>query len=58
MDRYKLRELIARSPDARLRDLVAELLREDIVALDIRPGSKLNVNQIASTLGVSRTPVA
>ena len=58
MDRYKLRGLIARSPDARLRDLVAELLREDIIALDIRPGSKLNVNQIASTLGVSRTPVA
>lgn len=58
MDRYKLREKIERSPDARLRDLVAELLREDIVALRIRPGSKLNVNQIASTLGVSRTPVA
>lgn len=58
MDRYKLRELIRRSPDARLRDLVAELLRDDIVALRIRPGSKLNVNQIASTLGVSRTPVA
>ena len=57
MDRYKLREQIERCPDARLRDLVAELLRDDIVALRIRPGSKLNVNQIASTLGVSRTPV-
>ena len=57
MDRYKLREEIARNPDARLRDLVAELLRDDIVALRIRPGSKLNVNQIASALGVSRTPV-
>ncbi|MBQ6465780.1 MAG: GntR family transcriptional regulator [Oscillospiraceae bacterium] len=58
MDQYKLRELIRRSPDAKLRDLVAELLYDDIVALRIRPGSKLNVNQIASTLGVSRTPVA
>ena len=58
MDRYKLRQEIERHPDARLRDLVAELLREDIIALRIRPGSKLNVNQIASTLGVSRTPVA
>ena len=58
MDQYKLRELIDRNPDARLRDLVAELLREDIIALRIRPGSRLNVNQIATTLGVSRTPVA
>ena len=58
MDQYKLRRLIEQNPDARLRDLVADLLREDIVSLRIRPGSKLNVNQIASTLGVSRTPVA
>ena len=57
MDRYKLREKIDAQPDAKLRDLVAELLRDDIVALRIRPGSKLNVNQIASALGVSRTPV-
>ena len=58
MDRYKLLSLIGHSPDAKLRDLVAALLREDIIALRIRPGSKLNVNQIASTLGISRTPVA
>ncbi len=58
MDRYKLQSLIEQSPDAKLRDLVAALLREDIIALRIRPGSKLNVNQIASTLGISRTPVA
>ena len=58
MDRYKLLSLIGQSPDAKLRDLVAALLREDIIALRIRPGSKLNVNQLASTLGISRTPVA
>jgi len=58
MDQYKLRESISRNPDARLRDLVADLLYEDIVALRIRPGTKLNVNQLAASLGISRTPVA
>lgn len=58
MDQYKLRESISRNPDARLRDLVAELLYQDIVALRIRPGTRLNVNHLASTLGISRTPVA
>lgn len=58
MDQYSLRASISRNPDARLRDLVAELLYQDIVALRIRPGTKLNVNQLAATLGISRTPVA
>ena len=34
------------------------LLYEDIVNLRIAPGSRLNVNQLAAALGVSRTPVA
>jgi DNA-binding GntR family transcriptional regulator len=46
------------SPDAKLRDLVMKLLYDEIVALRIAPGTKLNVNQIASSLGISRTPVA
>ena len=58
MDAYKLREYIAAEPEARLHDLVARLLYDEIVSLRIAPGSKLNVNQIASSLGVSRTPVA
>lgn len=58
MDQYKLRESINRNPDAKLRDLVADMLYDEIVALRIRPGAKLNVNQLAASLGVSRTPVA
>ena len=58
MDQYKLREYIAAEPEAKLRDLVARLLHDEIVALRIAPGSRLNVNQIASSLGISRTPVA
>ena len=58
MDAYQLKAAIARSPDARLKDLVRELLYDEIINLRFAPGSKLNVNQIASALGISRTPVA
>lgn len=57
MDQYKLREIIETNPDGKLRDLVADLLYDDIISLRIAPGTKLNVNQIAASLGVSRTPV-
>ena len=58
MDQYRLREYMAAEPEAKLRDLVARLLHDEIVALHIAPGSRLNVNQIAASLGISRTPVA
>ena len=58
MDRYTLKQYMDASPDAKLRDLVMKLLYDEIVGLRIAPGSKLNVNQIASSLGISRTPVA
>ncbi|MBR1457492.1 MAG: GntR family transcriptional regulator [Oscillospiraceae bacterium] len=58
MDKYKLKEYMDASPDAKLRDLVMKLLYDEIVSLRIAPGSKLNVNQIAASLGISRTPVA
>ena len=58
MDQYKLKEYMKADPDAKLRDLVSKLIYDEIVALRIAPGTKLNVNQIASSLGISRTPVA
>ena len=58
MDQYQLKECIAANPDAKLKDIVTELLYNEIVELRIAPGTKLNVNQIASNLGISRTPVA
>ena len=58
MDKYKLQMYMQESPDAKLRDLVMKLLYDEIVSLRIAPGSKLNVNQIAASLGISRTPVA
>ena len=58
MDRVTLRKHMEENPDAKLRDLVMKLLYDEIVSLRIAPGTKLNVNQMASNLGVSRTPVA
>ena len=57
MDRFQLKKLMQTHPDAKLKDLVQQLLYEDIVNLRLAPGSKLNVNQLAATLGISRTPV-
>ena len=53
-----MKKYMDKNPDAKLRDLVMELLYDEIVALRLVPGSKLNVNQLASSLGISRTPVA
>ena len=58
MDRYQLQKMIADHPEAKLKDLVMQLLFDDIISLRIAPGSRLNVNQLASLLGISRTPVA
>ena len=58
MDRYQLRDYMNAEPEAKLRDLVSKLIYDEIVALRIAPGAKLNVNQIATSLGISRTPVA
>jgi len=58
LDRYTLNRQIEEQPDAKLKDLVVQMLYDDIISLKIPPGTRLNVNQLASTLGISRTPVA
>lgn len=58
MDAYQLKQQIEQNPDAKLKDLVQQLLYKEILNLRIAPGSKLNVNQLAAQLGISRTPVA
>ena len=58
MEQYSLQQRMAENPDAKLRDVVTDMLYEAIISLRIAPGTKLNVNQLAMTLGISRTPVA
>ena len=57
MDKYQLKRYMEAEPGAKLKDLVMKLLYDEIVTLHILPGTKLNVNQLAASLGVSRTPV-
>ena len=58
MDKYQLQGYMEAEPGAKLKDLVSKLLYDEIVSLRILPGTRLNVNQLAASLGVSRTPVA
>ena len=58
MDKVQLEEYVKQNAGAKLRDIVSDMLYDEIVSLRIAPGSKLNVNSIASGLGISRTPVA
>lgn len=58
MDRGKLQSYLEHNPFAKLGNAVTQMLYDEIVVLDIPPASKLNINQIASELGISRTPVA
>ncbi len=57
MDRYELQQRIEKQPDAKLKDLVMQLLYEEVLSLKLKPGSRLNINAISSELGISRTPV-
>ena len=58
VEQYTLRQYMDKNPEGKLRDIVTDMLYDDIVSLRIAPGTKLNVNQLASSLGISRTPVA
>ncbi len=58
MNNDKLKSYLDRNPFAKLSDIVSQMLYDEIVVLDIPPASKLNINQLAADLGISRTPVA
>ena len=58
MDQFTLKQYMLKSPDAKLRDIVMQLLYDEIIDLKLLPGTKLNVNQLSASLGISRTPVA
>ncbi len=57
MYREKLESYLENNPFAKLSDVVTQILYDEIVVLDIPPASKININQLASDFGISRTPV-
>ena len=57
MNRFDLQKQIEQQPEAKMKDLIMKMLFDYIISLKIAPGSRINVNQIASAMGISRTPV-
>ncbi len=57
MNAEKLQERLQQNPVAKLGDVVADLLFDEIVSLNLVPPTKLNINNISKELGISRTPV-
>lgn len=57
MNRDKLESYLEKNPFAKLGEVVTQILYDEIVTLELAPSSKLNINQIATDLGISRTPV-
>lgn len=58
MDNKLLQQYISDNPQSKLKDVVVKLMYDQIINLSILPASKLNINQLAQNLGISRTPVA
>ncbi len=46
-----------REPREKAREFALRALRENIISLDLAPGCKVSENELASQLGLSRTPV-
>lgn len=57
MNQQLLQEHLDKNPFAKLGDVVADLLFDEIVSLNLVPATKLNINNISKELGISRTPV-
>ncbi len=46
-----------REPREKAREFALRVLRDNIVSLDLAPGCKVSENELASQMGLSRTPV-
>lgn len=46
-----------RKPNETARDFAFRVLKENVISLEIKPGTMVSENEIAMELGISRTPV-
>ena len=49
--------LLQRLPRETGRDYALRSIKENIISLDLAPGSSISENELASELGLSRTPI-
>ena len=57
IDRQTLHKKIEENPFLVLEDVIYHSLRNDIIELQLTPGSKLNESKLAEDLGISRSPI-
>jgi len=57
MNKSQLESYLQNNPFEKISDIVFELLREEIISLNFKPGQDLNISKIAQDLNISRTPV-
>jgi DNA-binding GntR family transcriptional regulator len=57
MNRENFIEYLRKNPFEQLNKIVHKMLEDEIISLEILPGTKLNSAQIAKELKISRTPV-
>ncbi|MGE5627220.1 MAG: GntR family transcriptional regulator [Solirubrobacterales bacterium] len=57
MDSKEFQDTIKKHPFAVLKDVVFDFLLKDIIMLRLTPGQKISEANIASELGISRSPV-
>lgn len=57
MHNPEIKLLMEKYPYDSLSRIVSRYLREKIIKIDMKPGEKINISQLASTLNVSRTTI-
>ncbi len=50
-------EIYAKAPKETARDYALRVLKGNIISLDLEPGKAISENELATELGISRTPV-
>ncbi len=57
MNRQQLENYLHKNPFEQIKNIVFDLISEEIISLKLKPGENINISQIAEDLNVSITPV-
>ncbi|NMC57382.1 MAG: GntR family transcriptional regulator [Eubacteriaceae bacterium] len=57
MNRQQLEQYLQKNPFVQIKNIVFDLISEEIITLKLKPGENINISQIAEDLNISITPV-
>lgn len=57
MNRQQLENYLQKNPFEQIKNIVFDLISEEIITLKLKPGDNLNISKIADELNISITPV-